>query len=121
MRLHHTLLDYTLAYHWPYDVLRLLVIAVGGAIFGMGLMRIVARRLYYWTFKRVMSLIALQVMGLFAALQEYQQLGRPMLWWRLPLLVVFSTCAGVAVFWPSEDADYDWRLSRAKRKTPPAE
>lgn len=104
-----------MAYHWPYDVLRLIVIAVGGAIFGMVLMRIITHRLYHWTLKRVSSLVAIAVMGLFAALQEFQQLGRPIVWWRLPLLIAFVICAGVGVFAPSEDADYDWRLPKTPR------
>lgn len=38
--------------------------------------------------KQACRYIGLAILGLVACLQELEQLGKPMLWWRLPLITV---------------------------------
>lgn len=92
-------LEYAIPYHPALDLLRCAVF-----FFGVAILVYVAREAPRWHRRRshpvseMALLAALAGFALFAILQEIEQFGKPMVWWRPPLLLFVAVNAAVATW-----------------------
>lgn len=102
-RAHPTgLLDATIADAWWVDLLRVIVLFAGGAMVAFAPVALVRRHSDDRHHNAMVA--AFTAAGLFAVLQETEQFRHPMVWWRLPLLLVIAA-AGLYVMFAPERAN----------------
>lgn len=96
-------LTMTVPYNPIIDALRYVCFAVGGGVMGRAMFMAATGRLRQWTRRARAAVGAWFCIGLFAILQEANQLHKPMLVWRLPLLLAVCVLALIAMFSGTED------------------
>jgi hypothetical protein len=85
-------LDYSVMNTWLIDIMRAVALVLGGVIFTSCMFFLRDWRRLDMRLPQKFRFLSLLLYALMSVVQELDQLGRPMVVWRLPLIIVAGSC-----------------------------